>query len=263
MEHEASPCAPDWRAGFTPGLLDARRAAPADVIAPAGKGVVRRYAVYRNNVMASLIAALAAIYPALQRIVGGACFDALARAHIRATPPSSPLLFEYGRGFAGFLATHALTRADPVLADVARIERAWLDAYHAADAPALGVEALMAVAPASLARLRLRVHPAAHVVRSRHPALDLFTHNRVPGAAGAPAAEEAQDTLITRPDQDVIATRLPAGGAAFVGALIDGVALGAAAETAWADDPAFELEPNLAGLLHAGVFTSIQPGNRT
>ena len=259
MRPDALPLAPDWRGAFTPGLLDARRAAPPGVRAHAGKGVVRRYNVYRNNVMASLVAALAAIYPAVQSIVGNECFGVLAREYIRATPPSSPLLFEYGRGFAAFIAAHQVGRAQPVLADVARIERAWLDAYHAADAPVLGAEALAAVEPAALARLRLRAHPAARIVRSRHAALDWFTHHRAPGEACMPTpGGAAQDTLITRPGQEVIASRLPAGGAVFLAALIGGAALGEAAEAAWADEPAFDLELNLAGLLSAGVFTGIQ-----
>ncbi len=258
MRPESLQRAPDWRAAFTPGLLDARRAAPQGVIAHAGKGVVRRFNVYRNNVMSSLVAALAAIYPAVQRIVGGDEFGALARAYIRATPPSSPLLFEYGRRFADFIEADEGARGDPALADVARIERAWLDAYHAADAPVLGADALAAVDSAALAGLRLHAHPAARIVRSRHAALDLFTRHRALAAAATPAPYVAQDTLITRPEQEVIASRLPAGAATFLSALIDGAALGAAAEAAWADEQAFDLELNLAGLLSAGVFTGIR-----
>ena len=69
-----------------------------------------------------------------QRITGVDFFRAMARFHIRATPPTSPLLFEYGRDFPDFIETYEYARAMPWLADIARIERAWLDAYHAADA---------------------------------------------------------------------------------------------------------------------------------
>jgi hypothetical protein len=57
----------------------------------------------------------------------------MARFHVRATPPTSPLLFEYGRDFPAFIESYEYARNMPWLADTARNERAWLDAYPAAD----------------------------------------------------------------------------------------------------------------------------------
>jgi len=45
-----------------------------------------------------------------------------------ATPPTSPLLFEYGRDFPAFIEGYEHAQDMPWLADTARIERAWLDA---------------------------------------------------------------------------------------------------------------------------------------
>ena len=72
----------------------------------------------------------------MQRITGVEFFRAMARFHIRETPPASPLLFEYGRDFPAFIERYEYAQGMPWLADVARIERAWLDAYHAADVSA-------------------------------------------------------------------------------------------------------------------------------
>src|SRR6267143_1204213 len=80
---------------LSPGLIDPEYPAPAGVIGPNGKRAALRYNVYRNNVTVSLINALAANFPATQRITGVEFFRAMARFHIRATPPTSPLLFEY------------------------------------------------------------------------------------------------------------------------------------------------------------------------
>ena len=131
-----------YATAFAPGLTDPSIKAPEDVVAAPGKRVVKRYNVYRNNVTVSLINALAAVYPAIQRITGVGFFRAMARFHFRATPPTSPLLFEYGRDFPAFIETYEYAREMPWLADTARIERAWLDAYHAADLPVLAAEAL-------------------------------------------------------------------------------------------------------------------------
>src|SRR6516162_10639279 len=121
---------PSFAAAFAPGLTDPTRATPADVVGPRGKAAIKRYNVYRNNVTVSLINALAAIYPAVQRITGVDFFRAMARFHVRATPPTSPLLFEYGRDFPEFIEQYEHASSMPWLADTARIERAWLDAYH-------------------------------------------------------------------------------------------------------------------------------------
>lgn len=246
--------------GFAQGLTDPAYIAPADVIAPRGKGVVNRYNVYRNNVTVSLIDALAAIYPAVQRITGIEFFRAMARFHVRATPPRSPLLFEYGTGFPAFIESYEYAREMPWLADTARIERAWLNAYHAADAAPLAAQAFAAVETGSLAQLRFVAHPATRIVRSRYPAVSIFAMNRKAGPVEALHASDAQDALVTRPDQDVIVSQLPAGGAAFLLALMEGSTLGAAVEAAMCDDESFDIQINLQAMIAAGVFTAIRSG---
>jgi len=123
-----------FAAAFAPPLLDPAREVPTAVAGRNGKPAGRRYDVYRNNVTVSLIETLAAIYPAVQRITGPDFFRAMARFHVRSSPPASPLLFEYGHDFPDFIAGYEHAQDMPWLADVAHIERAWLDAYHAADA---------------------------------------------------------------------------------------------------------------------------------
>ncbi|WOK20857.1 putative DNA-binding domain-containing protein [Rhodopseudomonas sp. BAL398] len=67
-------------------------------------------------------------------MTGFGFFRATARLHVRATPPKSPLLFEYGRDFPAFVQSFEHAQDMPRLADAARIERGRLGAYHAADA---------------------------------------------------------------------------------------------------------------------------------
>lgn len=248
-------------AAFAPGLTDPSIAAPEDVIAAPGKLVVKRYNVYRNNVTVSLIDALAAVYPAIQRITGADFFRAMARFHLRATPPTSPLLFEYGRDFPAFIESYEYAREMPWLADIARIERAWLDAYHAADLPVLAAEALAGIEPASLAEVRFTPHPAARVVRSRYPAVAIFAMNRNDGPVTPFRSGEAEDALVTRPEHEVLVSRLPAGGAAFLTHLLEGASLGEAVAAAFQEAPSFDIQANLAGMLSAGVFSSIQLGD--
>ncbi|MGY4304637.1 hypothetical protein ACVIJ6_001880 [Bradyrhizobium sp. USDA 4369] len=249
--------ADDTTAEFAAALLSPQRPTPATVTAPRGKAAHRRFNVYRNNVMVSLIEALAATFPAVQRITGVDFFRAMARAHIRETPPTSPLLFAYGRDFPAFIARYEHAAAMPFLIDVARIERAWLDAYHAADAAPLDAAALAQIPPERLADVRFSAHPATAIVCSDFAAVTIFAANRSDAPVPRIDGSVPEDGLITRPELDIVVRQLPPGGAAFAGRLIGGRTLGAAAEAAFDAAPDFDLATNLAGLLEAGAFTDI------
>ena len=251
----------EYPSAFASGLLNPDVTAPVEALANADSGLADRYNVYRNNVTVSLIDALAAIYPAVQRITGVEFFRAMARFHIRATPPSSPLLFEYGRDFATFIEGYAYAQEMPWLADTARIERAWMDAYHAADLPVLAAEALPSIEEAALPDVRFVAHPAVSVVRSIYPAVAIFAMNRTEGPVVPLRSGEPEDALITRPAQEVIVSRLPPGGATFLTCLIEGASLGESVATALEECPSFDLPANLAGMVSAGVFTAIQDGD--
>ena len=245
---------PSYAAVFAAALLDSDRATPAAVAGPHGKSARKRYSVYRNNVTVSLVNALATVFPATMRLTGVDFFRAMARFHVRATPPTSPLLFEYGRDFPDFIERYEYARSMPWLADVARIERAWLDAYHAADGEPLAPNVLASIPPERLAEAVLTPHPATRIVCSRFPALTIFAANRSDGPVGRIAATEPEDALATRPGLEVIVRRLPPGSAIFLKRLIAGEPLGAAAAVALADSPAFDLSANIAGMLEAGAF---------
>lgn len=252
---------PSYAAGFVSALLDPERATPAAVSGPNGKAAKKRYNVYRNNVTVSLINALAAAFPATQRITGTDFFRAMARFHVRATPPASPLLFEYGRDFPDFIERYEYAQSMPWLADVARIERAWLDAYHAADAEPLAPQALASIPGERLADTILIPHPATRIVRSHFPGVTIFAANRSEGPVGRIEAAESEDALVTRPALEVMVRHLPPGGAVFLAHLIEGESLGVAAAAALADCPAFDLPGNIAGMLAAGAFTAIHQGD--
>jgi hypothetical protein len=252
---------PSYTAAFAAALIDPERDTPVIVAGPAGKGAVRRYNVYRNNVTVSLIDALAAVYPAVQRITGVDFFRAMARFHIRATPPISPLLFEYGRDFPAFIERYEYARTMPWLADTARLERAWLDAYHAEDAAPLSAETLAAVAPERLADLVFIAHPATRIVRSPFSVVTIFAANRGGENLGRIDASSPEDALITRPDLDVVVRRLPPGGAVFLLNLMSGQSLGEAAASALQASPAFDIAANIAGLIGAGAFAAIAFGD--
>ena len=247
-----------YAGAFSSALTRPDLETPSLVIGPKGKSGTKRYNVYRNNVTVSLIDALAAAFPAVQRITGVEFFRAMARFYVRETPPRSPLLFEYGRDFPQFVERYEYASQMPWLADVARIERAWLDAYHAADVDVLSAVDLADAPRERLADLRFQPHPATRIIRSRFAAVTIFAANRTGSAFGEINAAEPEDALITRPKYDVVVRRLPPGGADFLSALLAGRPLGAAVASALEAAPSFVIAGSLARMIEAGAFVGVR-----
>lgn len=244
----------DYAGSFSAALLVPDSPAPTLVTGPRGKRAETRYNVYRNNVTVSLIAALASIFPAVERITGPDFFRAMARFHVRECPPTSPLLFEYGRAFPDFIDRYGHAANMPWLSDVARIERSWLDSYHAADAPALAPETLSSVPPERLGALVFTPHPATRLISSAHPAVTIFAMNRGVGPVGR-VENRPEDGLITRLDDEVTVRLLPPGNFVFLEALLGGRTLAAAAGAALTAEPAFDLTGAIGGMIAAGAFS--------
>ncbi|MGH8142693.1 MAG: DNA-binding domain-containing protein [Steroidobacteraceae bacterium] len=242
---------------FAAAVLDPDRSMPAGLVDPRGHPCPQRFGVYRNNVLSGLIEALQESYPALCRLVGVPYFRALARLYVIARPPRSPVMLEYGAHFAAFLAGFEPVATWPYLPEVARIERAWVEAYHAADAAAVDPSALAAVPAARVGALRFTLHPSLRVVRCRYPALTIWRMNVAGGVPGpVDLAAGAEDVLLVRPEAQVEVRALPAGGARLLAALGRGRTLAEAVRAALPRCAPEELIAHLAGLLDSGAFTS-------
>lgn len=242
---------------FSKALLDADAALPFGVVDPQGQAAPKRFAVYRNNVTTSLVDALAATFPAVEKLVGDGFFKQMARVFIAQSPPQSPLLAEYGRDFARFLDGFEPVKGLPFLADVALLDRAWLDAYHGLDAPPLMPEALAKLDQEALVGARFILHPAVRLVVSDFPVFDIWQAARSGQAAAGIDPELHQAALVTRPDIDVQVYGLSHGGGVFVAALTAGQTLGDAAELALADDD-FDLGAMLGVLISSGALIGIE-----
>jgi hypothetical protein len=102
--------------------------------------------IYRNTRLGTLTRALATAFPAVRALVGEDFFEAAARQFIRAEPPATACLDDYGERFAAFLAQLPPAAGIAYLADVARLEWAVNRALHAPDGPVLELAALAGVA---------------------------------------------------------------------------------------------------------------------
>jgi hypothetical protein len=214
-------------AAFAGALLDPALPPPAGLRVPAGADAARRFAVHRNNMIVSLVDALAAAFPVTRALVGERFFRAMARERILADPPRSPILAGYGEGFAGFIAGFDPARGLPYLADVAALEQLRVRAFNAADAEPVATTALAALAqdPDRLCAARLRLHPAAHWLTSAHPILSIWdAHQGLDDPADADLGhvelDRGQAVLVSRDREFAVhCSALPAGGVALLDAL--------------------------------------------
>lgn len=244
------------QAEFAHALLDPDDPVPQAVRAHTGERPTTRFAVYRNNVVASLVGALRAKFPATARIVGDEFFAAMARVFVTTRPPRTRILHVYGDDFGDFIEGFAPAAELPYLADVARLEAARTRAHHAADAKPMQAAAFAAVEPGAIGRMRLTLHPSLEVVRSRHPVVTIWMMNAGESELAPVDENEPEDALIVRPGMQVTVRKLPAGGAALLLALASGATLAEAASCAATDDPGFDLTTNLAGMILSGAVTA-------
>lgn len=249
----------DALAGFAVALLDAARPVPHDLRTWNGSDARQRFAVYRNNVVVSLVNALDAAFPVTAQLVGEEFFRAMAREFVAGHPPASPMLFEYGADFADFIEGFAPAAAVPYLGDVARVEYALTQSTHAADAPVIdpaGFRALLAE-PERLASLRFRLHPALGVVRCRYAAASIWAAHHGAGHLEAIDWTAAEDVLVTRPHMEAALRILPPGGAEFMLALGRRLPLAEALDIALSNAPGFDPQSGFGVLVNAGAVTEV------
>jgi hypothetical protein len=165
-------------------------------------------------------------------------------------------MIQYGADFPGFVAGFGPARDLAYLADVARLENAWVEAYHCAEAPALAASALAEVAPERLPDLVFILHPALRLLRFAQPAASIWAAHQGAGEPQPPNRWDAEDALITRPEAEVLVRALPERGYDFVAALIAGAPLGQAA--ALLAEAGHDPGVHIVGLFEAGAVSALQ-----
>lgn len=161
---------------------------PPDLFAGSVAAIVRGLRAHANTISHARHMALEETFPKLRDAIGAEAFHCAAERHLDDPVVLSRTLDQLGEGFERYL-DQAQAR------DLARIEWAWLQAYHAPDANALTLAAIGALTPEVLVAIKAASHPAARLV----------VHEADGGA-----------TLVTRPEAKVLLAPLdPAAAALF------------------------------------------------
>jgi hypothetical protein len=229
----------------------------ADGVAPGGAPAEQRLAIYKNNVHSQLVDALAATFPAVERLVGQEFFRHAAREYAGIHPPRQPTLLRYGDRFPEFLGRFPPATTVPYLPDVARLELLYLEAYHAAEADSLDADQFIARLTAGDADAAFALHPSARLMQSNFPVSRIWELNRqadtLHGKTKIPG--EAEHLLIIRPDATVEVRRLSPGTYAALSALIRGRALQDALAAGERAEPEIDLTLHLTSLAEGRTFS--------
>lgn len=239
------------QSAFATALMIPDAPLPQGVIGPDGRPDAKRFAVYRNNVTASLTRVLEGSFPVVRKLVGDEFFVAMAVVFLSAHPPRQCQLMLYGAEFADFLQDFPPVAHLGYLPDIARLEQALRDSYHAADSQPLPLQALSRMSEADLLQAKLHFAPSLRLVRSVWPVHAIWQAN----STGGPAPRmQAEEVVILRPEFDPVPQLLPPGGAAVLDRLQAGRPLVAAlAETSEGFDLTIFLGLLLQGRAVIGV----------
>lgn len=245
----------DLQDRFAKALIEVKRDVPEALTSHSSVVPRERFNIYRNNVYSSLIDILAARFPAVQRLVGEDFFSAIARRFVEVSPPQSPVMIAYGAGFASFLDNFEHVRDTPYLADVARLEWAHHEAYHAEDRCSLRAEVLTSLSPDEVMEVIFIAHPSLSLVASPYPIVSIWQTNMSDGEVEPVSLGWGREcALVVRPALYVDVYRIGASDAVLAGALIEGRSFGDAAQITLDAAKGFRLDRSLAQLLEIGAF---------
>jgi hypothetical protein len=221
----------------------------------------QRIEIYRHNVFSTLTGALSDLYPVTEKIVSTPFFLRLAEKFVRVTPSSSGDLNMFGSEWPEFLRVHTEAINLPYLEDVAKLEWAWHQAFHAADWTSFDVSQLASVPVEQHAALRFHLHPSVMFIESAHPIVRIWevNQNEYAGDMRVDWTAPGDLTLVSREDLTVKIQSLPRANFDFLRALNDGETLSAAADTAFAADAEFDLQRALLSAIQSSVIIDLKP----
>ncbi|UAN18814.1 MULTISPECIES: DNA-binding domain-containing protein [Enterobacter] len=239
---------------FINALLDPDADPPAGLKIWNGSDPALRFSVYRNNVMASLVDALAANFPVLQEQVGSEFFRAMAATFIRQHPPSSSVLARYGENLPAWIAAFEPLADWPWLGDLAKLEFSVIDSLNALD----NEKELTALIPAFDPQNNgLMLEPSLRVITSPYAIFQIWcAHQEALPETIDPY--QAENVLLFRQQNAVRILPVNAAQAHFVNNLRLGKSLIASLEASEGLDHELDVGQTLLTLRQHGLIITIR-----
>ncbi len=246
---------------FHDAVFAALRAPEADPPLPSSipQDFASRFRVYRNTVYDGLVRALCDNHPTVMGVVGEDWMRACARIYAAEVWPDQPSLMAYGRTFPDWLRTFEPAKDLPYLADLARLDRLWLDSFFAPDEPILGSEAFAGLTPEAMATTGVQFSRSVQIATFETAVVSLWLALRDPDGVteDLELGAHPETILILRdPGGDVLTRCLKPGQALFLSALSQGDTLLSSADRAVACDENYQITEHFSELIRLGAFSA-------
>jgi hypothetical protein len=221
------------------GNEEAKKFAERAVAGNARVSAIEQLEIYRRQFWLRHTESLVEDFPGVGRIVGQAQWERLVEDYLDAHPPRSTTLRDVGQHLASFAASRDWLACPELVADMAALEWALIEAFDASAHPPLDPRALAAVPEHAWATARFAPHPTLRLLALRYPVPALLTDAVAAARRGEPALEplspiEPRATFIAVYRKDLVVHRveLEAVDHALLSRLIRGEPLEKACEEA-------------------------------
>lgn len=203
--------------------------------------------IYHNNILVSLTEALQSIYPNIQRLLGEDFFKAAANIYIPQNLPHTGSLIEFAGNFAEFLADFEHTKEMLYLVDIAKIDWACHQIYHAKDSPLFDLNKLRNIPEAEYEQIKFILNPASFILKSAYPVLHIIKIcQEIVGPEETVNLEEGGDNiLIIRKEMEITFDRLSGAEFSFLQAIAEGYLFEKVCDLTLQNDPKFDVNSYL------------------
>ena len=213
----------------------------------------QRLQVYQNNFKLSLTGNLAAIYPVIQKLVGEQFFNYACHEFIKDNPSKQGNLHEYGSEFAQFLQEFEPAKSLTYLADMARLEWAYHQVFHEADAGKFDIQALQEVNAEDYEHLIFSLHPATRLLMSRYPLTKIWQANQSENPGQITIEESDHYFLVGRRDNENIFQSLEKADYDFLLQIASSHTLGAVAALLQSQNDTITIDFNALLIKHVAT----------
>jgi hypothetical protein len=223
--------------------------------------------IYREQFWLRHVGALEEDFATLAHLLGHDGFHTLAERYVAAYPPKAFSLRDFGAHMAAFVASHEPYASDALLADCARLEWAFVEAFDAADCPPVEPAVIAAIPEEAWPGVVVTLHPAVQLARMAHPAHDYRAAIRAGESPDRPSPR-ASHVVVYRSAELLQYIDVPPLAFALLTRLSAGEPLGDACEAvaAEAHASAEELEAEIGAWFTqwaaAGWLVGLQPGEQ-
>ena len=192
---------------------------------------VEQVDIYREQFWLRHVDVLRDDFASLEHAIGEDAFERLAREYLTACPSASFTLRDLGQDMVRFLSERAPWTDDPFLAELARVEWAFVDAFDGPDAPPFDPSMIAGRSEDEWPRARILLHPALQRLELAWPSHDYRIAARKDEAPSRPE-RRACHVVVYRGPELLHCLEIDRDAAAMLDELARGTPLGTACERA-------------------------------